>query len=169
MDIGAISPLELVKAKREHTARLANQRGASGELMALAAMQHWLPRPSGKALEALLGELRLAGKPIKRTSFDAVHLAEGVSVDFLDSQSIRNALPAMTFIEIKAATQTRVKEGFAGFFFALTEGEIAAADALGAQHRVALYNRISGELLLTSVPEILARSRSLNWQLSVQL
>jgi hypothetical protein len=75
----------------------------------------------------------------------------------------------MTFIEIKAATQTRVKEGFAGFFFALTEGEIAAADALGVQHRVALYNRISGELLLTSVPEILARSRSLNWQLSVQL
>jgi hypothetical protein len=165
----SVSPIEMVKAKRAHTARLANQRGSAGELMALAAMQHWLPRPAGKALTNLLAELHGAGKPIKRTSFDAIHLGEGVAVDFMDPVSIRFALPKMTFIEIKAATQNRVKAGFTGFFFALTEGEIAAAEALGAQHRVALYNRISGELLLSSVPEILSRSRSLNWQLSVQL
>jgi hypothetical protein len=169
MDIGAITPLQLVKAKRQHTARLANQRGAAGELIALAAMQHWIARPSGRALENLLNELRDAGKTIKRTCFDAIHVSEGTSVDFTDTESIRSALPKMTFIEIKAATQPRVKEGFAGFFFALTEGEIAAAEVLGPQHRVALYNRITDELLLTSVPEILARSRSLNWQLSVQL
>jgi hypothetical protein len=169
MNADPLSPLELVRAKREHAARLANQRGAAGELMALTAMQHWIPRPSGKALENLLSELRLAGKPIKRTCFDAIHLESSVEVDFMDASSIRANLPSMIFIEIKAATQSRVKAGFAGFFFALTEGEIAASEILGAQHRVALYNRLSGELLLSSVAEILSRSRSMNWQLSVQL
>lgn len=76
---------------------------------------------------------------------------------------------AVKLIEIKSASQARVKPGFAGFFFALTEGEIVAAEALGSRHRVALYNKLTGELQLTSVPEILARARSSNWQLSVQL
>jgi hypothetical protein len=34
---------------------------------------------------------------------------------------------------------------------------------------VALYSRTTGQYLLTSVPEILARARSTTWQLSVQL
>lgn len=62
-----------------------------------------------------------------------------------------------------------MKPGFAGFFFALTEGEMAAAEALGSRHRVALFNKLTGELKLSSVQDILARARSSNWQLSVQL
>ena len=75
----------------------------------------------------------------------------------------------MCFVEIKSANQARVKPGFSGFFFALTESEIVAAEALGKRHLVALYNKLTGELCLTSVPEILARAKSSNWQLSVQL
>ena len=164
-----MTPLELVRSKREHAARLANQRGAAGERIALEDMEHWMPRPSGPALKVLLGELRATGKIIKSTSFDAIHIPGVANVDFSNAEVVRAALPDMTFIEIKSASQSRVKPGFAGFFFALTEGEIAAAEVLGSKHRVALYNRLTGELQLSSVQEIFSRARSSNWQLSVQL
>ena len=73
------------------------------------------------------------------------------------------------FIEIKTANQPRVKPEFAGFFFALTETEILVAEQLGGRHKVDLYNNLTGELLLTTVSEILGRSRSTNWQVSGQL
>ena len=164
-----MTPLELVASRRKHAARLANQRGAAGELIALEEMLHWMPRPSGMGLKILLDELRAAGKVIKSTSFDAIHIPGVVRFDFSQALAVRATLPAMTFIEIKSATQSRVKPGFAGFFFALTEGEIAAAEVLGSQHRVALYNKLTSELQLTSVQEIITRARSTNWQMSVQL
>ena len=164
-----MTPLELVTSRREHAARLANQRGAAGELIALEEMQHWMPRPSGMGLKVLLNELRAAGKVIKSTSFDAIHIPGFASFDFSQALAVRAALPDMTFIEIKSASQSRVKPGFAGFFFALTEGEIAAAEVLGSKHRVALYNKLTGELQLSSVQEIITRARSSNWQISVQL
>jgi hypothetical protein len=82
---------------------------------------------------------------------------------------VRAMLPSMIFIEIKSASQERVKEGFGGLFFVLTVGEINAAEQLGERHRVALHNTNSGEVLMTSVAEILSRARSMTWQVSVQL
>ena len=75
----------------------------------------------------------------------------------------------MCFVEIKTASQSRVKPGFDGFFFALTESEIVAAEVLGMCQRVALYNKHTGESLLTSISEILTRKKYSTWQLSVQL
>jgi hypothetical protein len=164
-----MTPLELIRSKREHAARLANQRGAAGEHAALADMEHWMPRPSGKGLSILLAELAATGYVVRSTSFDAIHIPGVAGIDFTDAAAVRAALPHMTFIEIKTANQARVKPGFSGFFFALTEGEIAAAEMLGFRHRVALYNNLTGELMLSSVQDILARARSSNWQLSVQL
>ena len=164
-----MNPLEVIKAKRQHLARLANQNGASGELIALATMDHWVSRPRGTGLKILLAALAETGVVIKGSSFDAIAFSTVEQIDFTDPYEVRSSLPRMTFIEIKTANQERVRPGFTGFFFALTEGEIAASDALKERHRVALYNNVSGELLLTSVPEILARTKSMNWQLSVQL
>jgi hypothetical protein len=164
-----MNPLELIRAKRQHVARLANQSGASGEFSVLSEMEHWMPRPRGAGLKILLATLAETGIAIKGSSFDAVALPTAEKIDFTDINAVRSALPRMTFIEIKTANQERVRPGFSGFFFALTEGEIAASDALKERHKVALYNNVSGELLLTSVPEILARTKSMNWQLSVQL
>lgn len=164
-----MNPIEVIEAKRQHLARLANQRGASGELSALAEMENWVPRPRGIGLKVLLAALGETGVVIKGSSFDAIAFPVTESINFTDLASVRAALPKMTFIEIKTANQERVRPGFTGFFFALTEGEIAASEALGSRHRVALYNKLSGELLLTSVPEILTRTKSTNWQLSVQL
>lgn len=163
-----MNPVSLIEAKGKQIARLANQSGAAGERDALAEMS-WVPRPQGEGLKVLLSVLAESGTVIKRSSFDAIACEETSSIDFMDREAVRTALPRMTFIEIKSASQKRVKPGFVGFFFALTESEIAAAEALKSRHRVALYNRLSGELLLTSVPEILTRSKSMNWQLSVQL
>lgn len=164
-----MNPLEVIKAKRQHLSRMANQGGASGELSALTAMEHWMPRPRGSGLKVLLSALTETGVVIKGSSFDAVAFPTAQQIDFTNPVSVRSALPRMTFIEIKTANQKRVRPGFTGFFFALTEGEIAASEALRERHRVALYNNVSGELLITSVPEILARTKSMNWQLSVQL
>ncbi len=164
-----MNPLELIQAKRQHLARLANQSGASGEAMAIAEMEHWIPRPKGQELKVLLSALSESGVKIKGSSFDAIAYEDAHKVNFLDFASIAAALPKMTFIEIKTASQERVKPGFAGFFFALTEGEIAASDSLKSRHRVAHATNHNGELLIPSVPEILARSKSMNWQLSDQL
>lgn len=161
--------IEIVQAKRAHIARFANQSGAAGEAVALSEMEHWVQRPKGIGLKVLLAALHETGVTIKGSSFDAISLPNASRIDFANAQEVQAALPSMCFVEIKSANQSRVKPGFGGFFFALTEGEIVAAEALGPRHRVALYNKLTGELQLTSVPEILARTKSSNWQLSVQL
>lgn len=162
--------IDLLNLKREHIKRLANQKGAAGEAEALAINPHFVPRPKGEGLKNLMAALAESGTPIRKSSFDAIALPAGVTaVDFLDAGLLAALLPEMVFIEIKTANQDRVREDFSGFFFALTEGEIAAADILGARHRVMLLNRVTGGMLLTSIPEILARARSTNWQVSIQL
>lgn len=164
-----MNPLDFIKAKKQHVARLANQSGAAGEVRAVQEMDHWFSRPKGKQLKNLLSALAESGITIKGSSFDAI-ACEGIySIDFNDIETLRHLVKRMVFIEIKTANQSRVKPGFSGFFFALTEGELLAAETLGDRHRVALYNKNTDELLMTSVSEILARSRSMNWQLSVQL
>jgi hypothetical protein len=162
-------PLDLINLKREHVKRLANQKGAAGEADVLAANVHYVARPKGPALNILMAALKESGVVVKRSSFDAIALPEGRLVDFTDAAAVRANLPDMVFIEIKTANQTRVRSDFSGFFFALTEGELVASEALGHRHRVMLLNKATGTMLLTSVPEILARARSTNWQVSVQL
>ena len=162
-----MTPLEVIRTKRVHLARLANQGGAAGEQATLLSMDHWVSRPKGPALRALLAALTETGVTIKASSFDA--LAASEPLDFTSPDLLRKQLAGVTFIEIKTANQARVKPGFDGFFFALTESEISAADQLGVRHRVALFNNLTNEVLITSVPDIISRSRSMNWQLSVQL
>ena len=161
--------IEIIQAKHAHLERFANQSGAAGEAIALLEMEHWIQRPKGAQLKVLLAALGEIGIAIKGSSFDAIALPRSTQVDFSNGTEVRAALPSMCFVEIKTASQSRVKPGFAGFFFALTESEIVAAEQLGLRHRVALYNKLTGELLLTSVSEILTRKKSSTWQLSVQL
>ena len=130
-------------------------------------MDHWISRPKGPPLRALLAALAETGITIKASSFDALATCE--PLDFASPDRLLDQLSGVTFIEIKTANQARVKPGFDGFFFALTESEISAAEQLGSRHRVALFNNLTNELLITSVSDIIARSRSMNWQLSVQL
>ncbi|MBR7990747.1 hypothetical protein KDX04_33440 [Burkholderia cenocepacia] len=163
------SPLELIKSKRKHIDRLANQRGAAGEITALLNQGCWIARPRGKGLKILLDALRDAGINISGSSFDAIHLPIAHSLDFTDASAVKNFLPEMVFIEIKTANQSRVKSDFSGFFFALTEREIIASEILGNRHKVALFNAKTSEIQITSVPEILARAKSTNWQISIQL
>lgn len=166
-DDTALSPLEFIKEKRRHLVRLANQSGSAGEAAALQTMEAWSPRPKGAQLRRLLEALDADGITIKASSFDAMATPDALS--FEDPIALSEQLARTVFIEIKTANQPRVRPGFAGFFFALTEAEILAAEQLGERHRVALFNNLTGELLLTRVSEILRRSRSTNWQVSVQL
>ena len=160
---------ELVDLKKQHILRLTNQNGAAGEAWVLSDKTRYVPRPKGRQLDKLIGMLEETGISIKKTSFDAIALPDGCSVDFANAASVREHIGSMVFIEIKTANQARVKPDFTGFFFAFTEGEILASEVLGDRHKVLLVNKVTGAVQLSSVLEILARSKSLNWQVSVQL
>ncbi|MEZ5244111.1 MAG: hypothetical protein R2707_03375 [Acidimicrobiales bacterium] len=155
--------------RRVHLERLSNQTGSSGEQTLISSTEDLIPRPRGAALRVLLGELERSGISIAGTSFDAILLPSGSTIDFLDADNVRRLLPSITFVEIKSTKKPSVREDFGGFFFSLTEKEIEAARQLGDRHIVILQNLVTGKLLQTSVGEIATRSRSTTWQVSVQL
>ena len=133
-------------------------------------MGHWIQRPNGGAqLRVLRAALDETGIAIKGSSFAVIAMPSAAQIDVSNATEVRAALPNMCFVEIKTASQSRVKPGFDGFFFALTESEIVAAQILGMRHWAARYNELTGETLLTSILEILTRKKSSTWQLSVQL
>ena len=164
-----MNPIDVINSKKQHLARYANENGLNGELVTIESNENWIPRPKGNELKLLLSALEETGIIIKRSSFDALSIPKEVTVDFNDLESIKASLSDIVFIEIKSANQDRVKEDFTGFFFALTENEIKAAEALGNRHQVALYNKKTSEILMTSVSEIINRAKSSTWQVSVQL
>ena len=164
-----MKPIEVIELKRKHLARFANQTGAEGEVNAVDSMNDWTPRPKGEGLKVLLSALEESGVSIKGSSFDAISHANAEKLDFTNLTAVKAAISEMVFIEIKTANQERVKEDFTGFFFALTESEIAASEALGERHKVALFNKKTGVIQMTTVPEIIGRAKSTNWQVSVQL
>lgn len=164
-----MNPVDVIKSKKQHLARYANENGSNGELVTIESNENWISRPKGNELKLLLSALEDTGVSIKRSSFDALSIPKGITVDFNDLESIKNSLAEISFIEIKTANQDRVKADFSGFFFALTENEIKAAEALGKRHQVALFNKKTSEVLITSVAEIINRAKSSTWQVSVQL
>ncbi len=161
--------IDILRLRKEHVNRLSNTSGSKGEDLAIQKNQQWFERPKAKELNNLLTLLSESGINIKRTSFDAIELPVGVSIDFSCLNSIRAALPLMTFIEIKTTNKESVKEDFTGYFFAFTEGELHAAEQLGERHKVALVNKRTDNIVMSSIPELLARAKSMNWQVSVQL
>jgi hypothetical protein len=161
--------LEILAEKRAHLERFSNLAGAAGEAEVLGKHNHFIPRPKGVHLTRLLEALEATGISIRRSSFDAIAIPIETTVDFEDTASLQATVGLMTFIEIKTASQKRVRSDFGGFFFAITESEIAAAHALGDRHRVMLFNKANGSMLMTSIPDLLVRARSMTWQLSIQL
>ncbi len=164
-----MNPLEVIQLKKAHLERLANQSGAEGEAYLISEMDNWIPRPKGKELKNLLAALLVQGIKIKPTSFDAIYCPHNIKLNFEDLSALEQDLDELIFIEIKTANQERVKEDFKGFFFALTENEIIASELLGERHKVVLFNKKNGNTLVTSVPQIVSKSRSMTWQVSVQL
>lgn len=160
---------DLLEARRSHLARLAASNGASGETSVLSVSENWIPRPKGQQSKNLRAALEESGIRIKPTAFDMISLPGGRTANFDSIEDLREVLPDMIFVEVKTATQDRVKAGFANFFFAFTENEISAAAQLGARYKVALYNSRTKELVIASLPDIMARAGSTTWQVSIQL
>ncbi len=161
--------ITLIRSKRAHVDRLSSQHGIAGETAAIVQDGTWLPRPKGPALRTLIAALAADGTPIKPSSFDAIAVPADLKIDLSDPAAVKAGLPRLTFVEIKTANQPRVRDDFSNYFFALTENEIEAAAILGTRHCVALFNKISGRMLITSVPQLLTRARSTTWQVSIQL
>lgn len=160
---------QLVRDRRAHLHRLASSGGAAGELFMRSAGKNWIPRPRGKQMDALMNALERSATPIARTSFDFIELPLKCDLDLASETSWFQWLPQLVFVELKTSNQSRVTADFEGFFFSLTEKEIAAFELLRERHVVVLYNAVTGVELRTSVPALVARARSATWQLSVQL
>lgn len=120
-------------------------------------------------MKNLLQALVEVGIVVKPRSFDFVLLDTDQTVDWTQIEQIRHLLPKMMFIEVKTTKRKEISGDFSNFFFALTESEIQAAEALGNKHRVVLVNKTTDEMYVTSVPEIIRRSKSTTWQVSVNL
>ncbi|MBY8238363.1 hypothetical protein KW539_10740 [Vibrio fluvialis] len=161
--------LEALLKRKAHADRLSNTSGSEGESFAISQNSTWIERPKGQLLDNLLSELKRTGIDIKRTSFDAIELPKGATLDFCSVESIKAHLPQMNFIEIKTTSKSSVKDDFSGYFFAFTEGELSAAEQLQSRHKVALINKVTGTVFMSTVPELLKRAKSMNWQVSVQL
>jgi hypothetical protein len=80
--------LEVLAEKRAHVERFANQAGAAGENEVLERHSHFIPRPKGVQLTRLLEVLQATGISIKRSSFDAIAMPIGATVDFEDMASL---------------------------------------------------------------------------------
>jgi hypothetical protein len=159
---------ELLAGRRKHVKRLSNQKGANAEL-GLFESGKYKKRPTGKEMKALLEAFVARKLNVKKSGFDAILVPEGITVDFSNTKSILASFDLLKFIEIKSTSKEKVKPGFGGYYFAFTESEMEAAEALGAQHMVLLVNTITGEKLATTIPELLKRASSKTWQMSVQL
>ncbi|PKG56343.1 hypothetical protein [Shewanella sp. GutDb-MelDb] len=161
--------INILQFRKDHIDRLSNSSGSKGEKLAISQHEDWIERPKGTALKHLISELSKTGINIKRTSFDAIAIPVGNKVDFSSPKSIADHIKEMVFIEIKTTNKKSVKEDFTGYFFAFTEGELNAAEQLGEQHQVALVNKRTGNIVMSSIPRLLTRAKSMNWQVSVQL
>ncbi|AVH33418.1 hypothetical protein AL475_15990 [Vibrio fluvialis] len=164
-----MSITEILAMKKEHAERLSSFTGTTGEKLSIEDNKTWIERPKGSALSNLISALEQRGVKIKRTAFDAIAVPEDVTIDFQDIDSIGSHLDSFTFIEIKTTSKASVKEDFSGYFFAFTEGELRAAEQLGEKHQVALVNKKTESIVMSSVPELLSRAKSMHWQVSVQL
>lgn len=166
-----MSLLKLIESKRAHIARYSSENGILGERSSLDSQALWIKRPKGKEMKNLLAALKqFENIEIKASSFDFISIPENVSVDFSDVSSLSDILKSLTFIELKTCNQKRVTTpDFKNFFFAITENEIIASELLGDRHKVVLHNKITGHKLVTTIPEIINRANSKNWQLSVSL
>lgn len=127
----SVKLIEIIQGKRAHLERFANQSGAAGEAIALSEMEHWIQRPKGAQLKVLLAALGETGISIKGSSFDAIALPRAAQVDFSNGTEVRAALPSMCFVEIKTASQFRVKPGFAGFFSHLPKVKLLQRSSWG--------------------------------------
>ncbi|HBR1029607.1 TPA: hypothetical protein L9K80_003286 [Klebsiella quasipneumoniae subsp. similipneumoniae] len=166
-----MSLLELIESKKVHIARYSSENGMLGERSLLDSQALWIKRPKGKDMKNLLAALKqYEGIEIKASSFDFISIPENISVDFDDVSSLAGILKSLTFIELKTCNQKRVTNpDFRNFFFAITENEIVASELLGNRHIVVLHNKITGDKLVTTIPEIINRANSKNWQLSISL
>ncbi|EJR0951924.1 hypothetical protein QNE88_000430 [Vibrio alginolyticus] len=160
---------EILSLRKDHLNRLSNTYGASGERLAIEVHSNWIQRPKGEELTNILSVLEEKKVVIKRSSFDAIAIPSVIEIDFKNCDSIREHIDSFIFIEIKTTNKASVNDDFSGYFFAFTEGELSAAEQLGERHRVALVNKRTEHIIMSSVPELIARAKSLNWQVSVQL
>lgn len=82
-------------------------------------------------------------------------------MDLDSAESIYERIDDLLVCEIKSTNNPSVKERFAGYFFAITAGEMLTAQSLGDRYRFVFVNTITRELLDLSLREIFARSRGI--------
>jgi len=129
-------------------------------------------RPTGDGLRNVLAAMEEIGFPgLPSTGFDKIEVPReaGPHFTFESEVMVRRWCEEFLFIEVKTCTQIRADESFGNFLFSFPETEIRAAELLGDRYVVILYNKLTEKTLRTSIPELIARTSSTAWQLTLQL
>lgn len=110
------------------------------------------------------------GLPVPGQAFDAVSTHElDEPLDFKDTRRLREQCRQLVLLEVKATNRVAVPRDFTGFFFAITTGELLAAQKLGERYRFALVHLVHREVRLSSLRELMRRTKAIYPSWSVVL
>ncbi|MGI8980939.1 MAG: hypothetical protein ACR2FY_17060 [Pirellulaceae bacterium] len=121
--------------------------------------------PTAKQRQNLLVAFAKKGKVLYGKAFDVVKTTHAVDLD--DLESVERNLASIVIAEIKA-TKKNLPHDFAGFFFALTAGEVLVAQSLKDQFRFVFVNTATKGFLELRLTEIFSRAKGIypTWSVS---
>ena len=121
--------------------------------------------PTALQRQNLLVAFAKKRKVVYGKAFDVVKLAGPVDLD--DLADLEANLRLVTIFEVKS-TKKRLSPDFAGFFFAITAGEVLVAQSLKAQFKFVLVNTATTQHLEMDLAQIFARARGIypTWSIS---
>ena len=141
--------------------QLTSRRAA--QILAEKSSKYVIPTASQR--QNLLVAFAKTGKAVYGRAFDLVKLERPLNLS--DLHEVESHLSTVTLIEVKS-TKKQLPPDFAGFFFALTGGEVLVAQSLKSQFRFALVNTVSEDYLEMSLGDIFSRARGIypTWSVS---
>lgn len=131
----------------------------------LVAKQAGFVIPTAGQRQNLLVAFAKAGKAVYGKAFDMVKLDRSINLD--NANEVESNLAHLVLLEIKS-TKKALPPDFAGFFFALTGGEVLVAQSLKSQFRFILVNTTTGNYLEMGLTEVFSRAKGIypTWSIS---
>lgn len=148
----------MLAALTEESAR-SNQRTAKRAAQILVEDRAGFVVPTARQRVAILMAFARDEQVVYGKAFDIVRKPIGMDLD--DSDSIYRRIDELLVCEIKSTNNTAVKTKFAGYFFAITAGEMLTAQSLGDRYRFIFVNTLTRESLDLTLRDIFSRSRGI--------
>ncbi|MFN0252536.1 MAG: hypothetical protein ACKV2T_37010, partial [Kofleriaceae bacterium] len=145
------STLPALAALTSESAR-SNQRTAKRAAQIIVEDRVGFVVPTARQRVAILQAFAREEQVVYGKAFDIVQKPDGMDLD--DPESIHRFIDKLLVCEIKSTNNTAVKKKFAGYFFAITAGEMLTAQSLGERYRFVFVNTLTREYMDLTLREI---------------